>query len=429
MNVVQIESLDHEGRGVARINGKALFIEGALPGEQVTYRTYRNKPTYEIAEVEQIVRSSFVRVEPHCRHFGVCGGCNMQHTDFYVQVAVKQRILEDNLWHIGKVKAETMMRPIYGPAWGYRRRARLSVRHVEKKCRVLIGFHEKRSSFVADMEVCEVLPPRISMLIKPFSELIASLSIYQRIPQIELAAVDHRPVFVLRILESLCAEDEEKLKCFADQHQIQFYLQPKGPDTVYPFYPSTNEADLFYTLPEFNVRIQFKPTDFTQVNFAINEILVAKAVKLLDPQPEEHILDLFCGLGNFTLPIARSGTQVVGVEGSRELVKRAEHNAQLNSLHTNAKFYSANLFEETDLGKYGRFEKMLIDPPREGAIEIVKALEQLPKRIVYVSCNPSTLARDAAVLVQTKGYRLIAAGVVNMFPHTAHVESIAVFEQ
>lgn len=429
MSTVQIESLDHEGRGVARVDGKAIFIEGALPGETVTYRIYRNKPNYALADVEQIVKNSYLRVEPRCKHFGVCGGCNMQHADFNVQVAAKQRILEDNLWHIGKVKPETVMRAIYGPAWGYRRRARLSVRFVEKKGRILVGFHERRSSFIADMQTCEILPDHVSSLIIPLRDLVRSLSIYQRIPQIEVAAGENLTVLVLRILEPFSQADEEKLKLFSDQYQIQFYLQPKGLDSIYPFYPSKNDVGLLYNLPEFGIQIKFKPTDFTQVNFAVNELLVHRAIQLLDPQPEENIVDLFCGLGNFTLPIARSGATVLGLEGSVDLVKRAQLNAEFNGLDKHVKFETVNLFEKPDLIGFGRFDKMLIDPPREGAMEVVKALEELPKKIIYVSCNPSTLARDAELLVHTKGYRLTAVGIVNMFPHTAHVESIAVFEQ
>lgn len=426
-----IESLDHEGRGVAHVDGKAIFIEGALPGEEVVYSSYKKKPSYEQAQVMQILRPSFMRTEPRCPHFGVCGGCSMQHLDARAQVAAKQRVLEDNLVHIGKVSAEQILPAIHGPTWGYRHRARLSVRYVQKKGRVLVGFHEKRSSFVADMHRCEILPPRISALIGPLRELVEQLSIRERLPQIEVAVGEAVDVLVLRILEPLTGGDEELLRAFADRHDIQFFLQPKGPDTARPFHP-LDAPELNYTLPEFNVVMPFHPTEFTQVNPHINRVLVRRALRLLDPQPGERVADLFCGLGNFTLPIARRGATVLGVEGSPALVRRAQANAAYNGLSERTEFQVANLFEATEetLARLGRFDKMLIDPPRDGAVEVVKSLgADGPQRIVYVSCSPATLARDAAVLVHIQGYRLRAAGVVNMFPHTAHVESIALFER
>jgi 23S rRNA (uracil1939-C5)-methyltransferase len=426
-----IESLDHEGRGIAHVDGKAIFIEGALPGEEVVYSSYKKKPSYEQANVVQIPRPSFMRTEPSCPHFGVCGGCSMQHLEARAQVATKQRVLEDNLARIGKVSPEEILPAIHGPTWGYRHRARLSVRYVQKKGRVLVGFHERRSSFVADMHRCEILPPRISALIEPLRELVEQLSIRERLPQIEIAVGEAVDVLVLRILEPLTGNDEALLRGFADRHGIQFFLQPKGPDTAHPFHP-LDAPELSYTLPEFNVVMPFHPTEFTQVNPHINRVLVRRAIRLLDPRPGERIADLFCGLGNFTLPIARRGATVLGVEGSPALVRRAQANAAYNGLSERTEFQVANLFEATEesLARLGRFDKMLIDPPRDGAVEVVKALGQGgPQRIVYVSCSPATLARDAAVLVHTQGYRLRAAGVVNMFPHTAHVESIALFER
>ncbi len=430
-SVVVIESLDQEGRGIAHVDGKVIFIEGALTGERVTYSAYRKKPSFELAKVERVIKSSFMRVQPKCAHFDMCGGCSMQHLDARAQVAVKQRILEDNLERIGKVKAERILPPIYGETWGYRQRARLSVRHVLKKDKTLVGFHEKNSRYVADMQHCEILPPKIARLLPLLAEMNESLSVRDYLPQIELAAGEHVDVLVLRILQSLSPADEEIIKRFADTHQVQFWLQPKGPDTVKPFYPLDAPA-LSYSMPEFGITMPYAPTDFTQVNSTLNRLMVSRAMRLLSPQPGERIADFFCGLGNFTLPIARSGAQVHGVEGSATLVKRAAQNAAYNGLSANTSFSAMNLFEMTEaaLAKLGHFDKWLVDPPRDGAMELVKSLgADAPRRIVYVSCNPATLARDAEVLVHVKGYAIKAAGVMNMFPHTSHVESIALFER
>lgn len=431
MPIGTIVSLDHEARGIARQEGKTIFVDGALPGETVEYASFRRKPNYELAHLVSVLKPSVARVQPRCPHFGICGGCAMQHIEPSAQVAAKQRVLEDSLWHIGRVRPESILPPIHGEAWGYRHRARLSVRKIERKGGVLIGFHEKRSSYIADMKTCAILPPHVSALLMPLRELIDSLSVAERLPQLELAVGEHCTVFVLRILDPLTAADEKRLRDFADRHQIIFYLQPQGPDSAYRFYP-VDGPRLSYTLPEFGLELDFKPTDFTQVNHAVNRVLVRRALRLLDPQPGERIADMFCGLGNFTLPIACSGASVVGVEGSPALVKRGRESAVANGLGERVEFGVANLFEctEASVAKLGRFDKMLIDPPREGAVELVKALgADAPRRIVYVSCNPATLARDAAVLVSIKGYRFISAGVINMFPHTAHVESIAVFER
>jgi 23S rRNA (uracil1939-C5)-methyltransferase len=441
---VKIESLDQEGRGIARIEGKVIFIEGALTGEVVSYSSYRKKPSFELAQVTQIHKPSPLRVQPKCRHFGVCGGCSMQHLDARAQVAVKQRILEDSLWHIGKVRAETILRPIYGLTWGYRERARLSVRHVIKKGKTLVGFHEKRSSYVADMQHCEILAPKIAALLPLLAELVSGLSIRDRLPQIEVAVGEHVDALVLRVMAPPSSADETALRAFADRHGIQFWLQPGGPNSVVPFHP-LDAPPLTYCLPEFGITMPFSPIEFTQVNSAINRVMVSRAMRLLDPRPEERIADFFCGLGNFTLPIARSGAQVLGIEGSAALVARAKQNAAANGLDKDslslqgrggegaAEFAAMNLFEMTEAGydQLGFFDKLLIDPPRDGAIELVKSLggANAPRRIVYVSCNPATLARDAQVLVQIHGYTLKAAGVMNMFPHTSHVESIAVFDK
>lgn len=430
--IAQVESLDFEGHGVAHVDGKTIFIDGALPFETVEYNTYRKKNNFENAQCMSIHTESFMRTKPSCPHFGVCGGCSMQHMEFGAQVAAKQRVLEENLKRIGNVKPEVILPALYGPAWGYRHRARLSARYVAKKGTVLIGFHEKRSSFVADMTECHVLPKRISDQLPALRDLVMQLSIRERMPQIELALGDHIDAFVFRNMEAITPEDEAILKAYADQWKIQVWLQPKGPDTAYPFYP-TDGAELSYSMPEFNIVMPYKPTEFTQVNPQINRVMVERAMKLLDPKAGEYIADMFCGLGNFTLPIARSGAKVLGMEGSQQLVERAKENAAKNGLSANTDFTMANLFEMTELWleKLGRFDKMLIDPPRDGAMELVKSIsaEHGPKRIVYVSCNPATLARDAAELVHNKGYTLKAAGIVNMFPHTAHVESMAWFEK
>lgn len=431
MNIAEIESLDQEGRGVAHVAGKVIFIEGALPGEQATYTAFRRKPKFENACADAILKASNQRVTPGCPHFGICGGCSMQHLDPLGQVAAKQRVLEDAFWHLARLKPETVLPPIIGPTWGYRRRARLTVRLVAKKGGVLVGFHEKRSSFVAVMDSCAVLPAPISALLPQLRELVGALSIADRLPQIEVAAGDTPTALVLRILDPLTPADEDRLRAFADRHGVHLWLQTGGPDTAMPFHPADAEWPAYH-LPDFGVTLRFRPTDFTQVNHDMNRVLVRRAMGLLAPQPGEKIADMFCGLGNFTLPLARLGAQVVGVEGSAPLIARAHENARLNGLDGRIEYHVANLFEVTpeQLAGWGRFDKMLIDPPREGALELAKSLgEDAPARIVYVSCNPATLARDAGLLVHEKGYRLAAAGIANMFPHTSHVESIALFER
>ncbi len=425
-----VESLDQEGRGVAHVEGKTIFIDGALPNEKVTYQSYHIKASYEIANVVEVLKPSNQRVIPKCPHFGLCGGCKLQHLDFAAQVAAKQRLLENDLKHIGKVKPENMLPPLYGPTWSYRHKARLSVKYVEKKQRVLVGFNEKATRFVSDMNSCEVLVPEVSALIEPLQALIVQLSIRDKLPQIELAVGESQViVLIFRIMDALNANDEILLKAFADRHSVQIWTQTKGPDTIKPFYP-LHGSPLQYSLPEFGLTYPFKPNEFTQVNPQINQVMVRRAKQLLAPQAGESIADFFCGIGNFTLPIARSGASVLGLEGLANLVDRANESATLNKIN-NVKFGVADLFKITPerLAELGKFDKWLVDPPRDGAFELVKAVttETAPKRIVYVSCNPATLARDAGVLVNEKGYSLSAAGVINMFPHTAHVESIACF--
>ncbi len=439
MPVARIESLDHEGRGITHVDGKVIFVDGALPGELVDFSPYRRKPSYEQAQISRIVRESPQRVTPRCRHFGYCGGCSMQHLDVAAQASVKQRILEDALWHVGRVRPENVFAPLVGPGWGYRYRARLSVRHVPRKGGVLVGFRERKSSYVADMDSCEVLPPHVSALLLPLRALIDGLSLRDRLPQIEVAIGGERDeqttVMVFRILSALTAQDEDALRRFGEAHRINIYVQPGNADTIAPFWPLPM-PELAYSLPDFGVRLAFAPNEFTQVNHGINRSLLRRAMSLLEPQPGERIADMFCGLGNFSLPMAALGADVVGIEGADALVQRAARNAEANGLQSRATFRVANLFLVTpqSLAALGRFDKILIDPPREGAIELVKSVphsldDMAPKRIVYVSCNPATLGRDLAVLINDKGYRLRGAGIANMFPQTSHVESIALIER
>ena len=467
-DLLTVESLDIDAQGIAhRADGKVVFIEGALPYEVVTANVYRKKPSFEKAMVMQIHRESSQRVTPGCPYFGLhtgaCGGCKMQHLHVGAQVAVKQRVLEDALQHIGKLKADNLMRPIEGPAWGYRYRARLSVRYVRKKGEVLVGFHERKSSFVTDMQSCSVLPPHVSNMLLPLRALIASLDAKETVPQIELACGDSITALVLRHMEELGEGDKTRLRAFAAVNSgLQWWLQPGGLETVALL--DVDVPQLGYALPEFGLVMPFKPTDFTQVNPHINQVLVSRALRLLDVQPHERVIDWFCGLGNFTLPLATRAREVLGVEGSEVLVARAQQNYLLNKAEDQqiraqaaTNFVARNLFEMTPatLVKDGTADKWLVDPPREGAFELFKSLAALhqqlvtgvpcddgihqqslqlghwtmPTRIVYVSCNPATLARDAGVLVQSGAYRCSSAGVVNMFPHTAHVESIAVFDR
>ena len=460
---LQVQSLDLDAQGVARKpDGKVIFIDGALPFELVTANTHRKKNNWEQASLTAIHRESSQRVRPGCPHFGLhagaCGGCKMQHLHMGAQVAVKQRVLEDNLWHLGKVKAQTMLRPIEGPSWGYRYRARLSVRHVIKKGQVLIGFHERKSRYVADMQQCPVLPPHVDAMLMPLRALIAGMDARDTCPQIELACGDSVTALVLRHLEPLSAGDLARLRAFAAEHNVQWWLQPKGPDTVKLL--DEGGEQLSYALPDFGITMPFKPTDFTQVNPHINRVLVSRALRLLDVQPHERVIDWFCGLGNFTLPLATQAREVLGIEGSEALVARSRGNYVINQALANdhkalaaTEFVARNLFEMTPemLVADGAADKWLVDPPREGAFALAKALADIeqarigaegagpmpagaegwtpPKRIVYVSCNPATLARDAGLLVHLAGYQCTAAGMVNMFPHTAHVESMAVFER
>ncbi|HEX7606454.1 MAG TPA: 23S rRNA (uracil(1939)-C(5))-methyltransferase RlmD [Usitatibacter sp.] len=431
MSEAFIESIDHEGVGVAHVDGKVTFIDGGVTGERVEFARRRSRGNFDLGTVTQVLRESSLRVTPRCRYFGICGGCAMQHVEPSAQVAAKQRVLEDNLARLGKVTPELMLPPVSGPAWRYRTRARLSVHYVAKKGGVLVGFHERRSSFVADTASCEVLPASVSALIPELREMFTSMELRERMPQIELAVGEDVTIFVLRHLEPIPAADAAKLRAFADRHGIQWWLQPKGPETAHPFHPLEAPA-LDYRLPEFGLRLRYRPTEFTQVNADVNRVLVKRAVDLLDPRPGESVGDLFCGIGNFTLALATRGAKVLGMEGSPGLVARAGENAKLNGLEGLAQFVAHDLYTDAAgaLKRLGHVDKLLIDPPRDGALDICKELSaDGPSRIVYVSCSPATLARDAGLLVHVKGYRLSKAGVVNMFPHTGHVESIALFER
>jgi 23S rRNA (uracil1939-C5)-methyltransferase len=439
---VEIESLDQEGRGVGHRDGKAVFVEGALPGERTVYERRRQKARYETGRAEQIACESPARVTPRCPHAGLhvgaCGGCSMQHIDVRAQIAFKQRVLEDALWHVSRVRPQMMLRPIEGPTWRYRHRARFAVRHVAKKGGVLVGFHERASSYVADIRQCEVVPKKVSDLLLPLRELVASLSIRERLPQIELAVGSDEDsdsvVLVFRVLQAPTAPDRALLSEFGRAHAIGIWLQPGGPDTAAPL---DDPHQLSLRLPEFGVTLPFSPTDFTQVNHSVNEALVSRAVRLLAPAPRDCIADFFCGLGNFTLPLATRARSVIGLEGSQKLVERARHAATLNRLQDRAQFEMRDLFEfaEDDwralVARHGRIDGVLIDPPREGALAVAQALLTAappPVRVVYVSCNPATLARDCGLMVHKGGWILRSAGVVNMFPHTSHVESIALLE-
>ncbi|MBK7026958.1 MAG: 23S rRNA (uracil(1939)-C(5))-methyltransferase RlmD [Polaromonas sp.] len=468
--------MDIEAQGVAhKADGKVVFIDGALPFEVVSANVNRKKDNWEKATLLTVKRESSQRVTPNCPHFGLhsgaCGGCKMQHLHIGAQVAVKQRALEDGLWHLGKIKANNILRPIEGPAWGYRYRARISVKFVRKKGehgQVLIGFHERKSRYVADMQVCPVLPQHVSDLLMPLRDLIASMDAKETIPQLEIAVGDAVVAMVVRHMEPLSFRTI--WTSYVPLHRstfVQWWLQPKGLDTVHLMDEQAGKVStLSYALPQFGITMPFKPTDFTQVNPHINQVLVARALRLLDVQKSERVIDWFCGLGNFTLPLATQAKEVLGVEGSEELVSRSRQNylfnqpkfmknkpvAAVSTSYSATEFVVRNLFEITGsvLAADGIAEKWLMDPPREGAFALVKALVELvtqdsnptienpseavknwqpPKRIVYVSCNPATLARDAGLFVNEAGYTCTAAGVVNMFPHTAHVESMAVFER
>jgi 23S rRNA (uracil1939-C5)-methyltransferase len=424
-----IDSLSHEGRGLAHIQGKATFIDGALPGERVLFRYTRRRGRFDEGVVAEVLAPSPERVVPHCPHFGVCGGCSLQHLAPDAQIRHKEAVLLEQLRHIGGVEPGAVLPPLTGPIWGYRRKARLGVKYVEKKGRVLIGFREKRAPLLADLTRCEVLHESVGGRLNELRDLIGGLDASRTIPQIEIAVGDSDTALVFRHLQPLSEKDVGRLVAFGREKGLWIYLQPGGPDSVTPLWPET-PSPLRYQLPG-EVTVHFQPTDFTQVNADINRAMVERVLELLDPQPDERLLDLFCGLGNFTLPLARRAGSVIGVEGEGGLVERAKANAEQNGID-NVEFLRADLAAPDPDAPFfnASYDKVLLDPPRTGALEAVTRLGfNGVKRVVYVSCNPATLARDARVLTTEKGFRLAKAGVMDMFPHTTHVESIALFEQ
>jgi 23S rRNA (uracil1939-C5)-methyltransferase len=423
-----VESIGYDGRGVARLNGKTVFIEGALPGERVRFRYLSKHKNFDTGALVELLEASPYRVTPPCPHFGTCGGCDLQHLRPEVQIQAKQQILAEQFAHIGKVQPETWLEPITGPALGYRRRARLGARLVPERGGMHIGFRERRKSFLANLDTCLVLEPKIAGLLPELRTLVGDLSCAHRIPQIEVASGDNASTLVFRHLLPLVERDEELLRDFGKRHNIQIYLQAHAPDSIVALWPDEPE-ELYYRLSEFDVEIRFRPTDFVQINSVVNQKMVSQAVRLLELKGDEQVLDLFCGLGNFTLPLARHAGRVLGVEADEPLIAGARRNGRLNDI-ANAEFMVANLNHEGGPAPWTDFrvDRLLLDPPRGGAIEAIKHLsESLPSRIVYVSCHPATLARDSEYLVHRLGYRLAAAGALDMFPQTSHVESMALF--
>jgi 23S rRNA (uracil1939-C5)-methyltransferase len=424
-----IVDLSHEARGVARLAGKAVFVPDALPGERIVLRRVGRRRNYDEAVLEQVLSPSPDRVTAACPHFGVCGGCALQHLAPAAQLAFKQTQLLENLVRLGSVEPERVLEPLTGPVWGYRRRARLGVKYVPRKGRVLVGFRERSSPFVADLHDCRVLAPPADQLIEPLAALVASLSIATRVPQVEVAVADDACALVLRVLDAPTAADLEQLRRFEADHPVRLYLQPGGAGTVAPLRPGT--PALHYSLAAFGIRLEFEPTDFIQVNGALNEAMVIRALELLGLEPDHAVLDLFCGLGNFSLPLATRVREVIGVEGDAALVGRARSNATRN-LRANAAFHVADLCGDAGDEPWStrRFDRVLLDPPRVGAREVLPLVGRCGAgRVVYISCHPGSLARDAGILVREHGFRLAAAGVMDMFPHTTHVEAIAVFDR
>lgn len=425
---VRIEDLSHEGRGVARREGKTIFVEGALPGEEVSCAYTARRGRHDEARVLAVLTPAPQRVPPRCAHFDICGGCALQHLEPAAQLALKQRGLLDSLAHIGKVQPEQVFEPMTGPLWNYRRRARLGVKWVAKKGRVLVGFRERHSAFLADVRRCEVLDERVGGLLEALAQMIEALSIRDRIPQIEVAGGDDVMALNFRVLAPPNETDLAQLRAFSERHGLALYLQSGGPDSVRPLGPEPPE--LSYRLPDFDLNLEFQPWHFIQINAAINRQLVERTCDLLEIGPEDRVLDLFCGLGNFSLALARRVREVVGVEGEASLVEWAAHNAARNGI-ANAAFYTADLAGDLSAQPWlaGGYDQILLDPPRSGALEMMPRLAALgARRVVYVSCHPATLARDVGELVHRFGYRLRGAGVLDMFPHTAHVESVAVLQ-
>jgi 23S rRNA (uracil1939-C5)-methyltransferase len=426
---VEISDLLHDGRGVGHVDGKAVFVTGALPGETVRVKQTGRNRHYDEGETLEVLKASPDRVEPRCAHFGVCSGCVLQHLDQDKQIAAKQHVLLENLTRLGHVEAASVLEPLTDAAWGYRRKGRFSVRFVEKKGRTVVGFRELNPRFVAELSQCHTIIPELGARIPELAALVDSLDGKRSIPQIEFIAGDGPVALIFRHLDPLGSEDIDRLLDFAKTSGFAVFLQPGGTESVHPLWPE--QIELSFAIPEFDLSLAFRPLDFIQVNAGLNQKMIARALQLLDPQPGDRVLDLFCGLGNFTLPLARRAGQVVGVEGDAALIARARENAARNNL-SNVEFHAADLAKDlaTEPWMKQGFDKLLIDPPRAGAAEV---LAQMPlkgvRRIVYVSCHPGSLARDAGFLVRERGYKLKAAGAMDMFPHTAHVESIALFEK
>jgi 23S rRNA (uracil1939-C5)-methyltransferase len=427
----RIESATHDGRGIAAIEGKKVFVAGALPGEEVRFQRRKMRRNFDEAELLEVLEASPERIEARCAAYGRCGGCSLQHVSEAQQREIKEQALRDNLERIGRVAPATWFEPMTGPGWNYRRRARLGVKDVFAKGRVLVGFRERHAPFITDMRRCEVLAQPVDGMIDALSKLIAALSISARLPQIEIAVADNATALVFRVLDPPTPDDEELLKAFGVDHDIRVYLQPGGLDSITLLEPEVCTEPLHYDLPEFDVRIAFDAVGFVQVNSEINRRMVHQAVELLAPCSEDRVLDLYCGIGNFSLPLARRAGEVLGVEGDAMLVNAAAANAELNGI-SNATFRKADLSAIDGSEGWLRegWDLVLLDPARSGAQEIVEHIDKIgPRRIVYVSCHPGTLARDAGTLVNEKGYTCDSAGIIDMFPHTAHVESIAVFSK
>lgn len=426
----EVEKLSHDGRGIAHLEGKIQFVDGALPGETVMAQYVGSRKSFDELRTTKVVTGASDRVEPPCEYANLCGGCSLQHMSPDAQIAFKENTLREHFAHFGGIEPEQWVAPMRSQELGYRRKARMGVRFVSKRDSVLVGFREKRNSFLADIDSCAVLDPRIGGRITALRELLYTLEAYNTIAQIEVACGDDAAAMVFRNMVTLSDSDVEKLQAFGQAHDLHIYLQPKGPDTVHRIWPAEGEERLSYRLEEFDLTMKFHPMDFTQVNAQMNQTMVHRAIEWLDPQPEDRVLDLFCGLGNFTLPLARRSSSVVGVEGDESMVVRGRENAELNGIDS-VRFYGANLQGDFTAESWAAegFDRILIDPPRSGAQEVCEYLAAFgAQRIVYVSCNPATLARDAGVLV-SKGYRLVKAGVMDMFPHTTHVESMALFER
>jgi len=430
--IATVAALTHDAEGVVR-EGKAAFVAGALPGERIRFKRTRRHRQHDEAELLEVLEPSADRVAPKCAHFGVCGGCALQHLSADAQLEIKQTELRDNLERVGKVVPREWLPPLRGPVWNYRRRARLGSKFVTKKDRVVVGFRERLAPYVAEVQRCEVLAQPVGELIAPLAVMLNGLSIRHRIPQIEAAVADNVVALVLRVLETPSADDLEKLRAFATTHSVRFYLQAGGLDSVTPLDAGAAAGGdpLRYGLPQFDLQLEFTPTDFVQINAQINQALVGRAVDLLGLTPESSVLDLFCGLGNFTLALARSAGRAVGVEGEKGLVERARHNASLNGI-TNAEFHLADLSKPLDPNLpwlKESYTHVLLDPPRAGASEVLASIGRLnPQRVLYISCHPGSLARDLGLLVHEHGMSLVAAGVLDMFPHTTHVESMAILE-